>query len=70
MPVRYSDQSAGPSTRQAEGVATPEPRQTQAVTSSSQMTRAPLAALAKERGLPTSGSKADLISRLAGVDVS
>lgn len=37
-----------------------------AVTSSSQMTKAALQDLAASRGLPTSGSKADLIDRLSG----
>jgi len=69
MPVRYSDQSAGPSTRRAEGVAPRESQETVAVTSSSQMTKAELAALAKERGLSTSGTKKQLIERLSGLDV-
>ncbi len=40
-----------------------------AATSSSQMTKAELQQLAKERGLATSGSKDTLISRLGGLDV-
>jgi hypothetical protein len=69
MPVRYSDQSAGPSTRRANGDEWAEGGggTGAAVTSSSQMTKAELASLAKERGLSTSGSKADLIDRLSGV---
>ena len=69
MPVRYSDQSAGPSTRRAEGVVPRESQETVAVTSSSQMSKAALQALAAERGLSTSGTKQQLIDRLAGVDV-
>lgn len=38
-----------------------------AVTSSSQMTKAELQALAEQRGLPTSGSKQELLDRLSGV---
>jgi hypothetical protein len=68
MPVTYSEQSAGPSTRAAGGVAPAESRPTTAATSSSQMTRAALVALAKERGLSTSGTKRELISRLGGVE--
>ncbi len=41
-----------------------------AATSSSQMSKAELAALAKQRGLSTSGSKSQLIDRLAGVEGS
>jgi len=67
MPVRYSDQSAGPSTRRAEGVVWSAGGESVAGTSSSQMSKAELAALAKERGLSTSGSKAQLIDRLSGV---
>ncbi len=70
MPVTYSDQSEGPSTRRANGEQWSEGDggTGAAVTSSSQMTKAELAALAKERGLSTSGSKNDLIDRLAGVE--
>ncbi len=68
MPVTYSDQSDGPSTRQANGDPLYEGGETEAVLSSSNMSKAALKALAEERGLPTSGSKDDLISRLAGVD--
>lgn len=68
MPVRYSDESAGPSTRRARGEQWSEGGSGAAVTSSSQMTRAELAALAKERGLSTSGSKAQLLDRLSGVE--
>ena len=39
-----------------------------AVTSSSEMTKTELQELAAERGLATSGTKADLIDRLAGVE--
>lgn len=67
MPVSYSDQSAGPSTRRAEGVVAPESRPTAAVTSSSQMSKAELQALSEERGLPTSGTKKQLIERLSGL---
>lgn len=38
-----------------------------AVTSSSQMSKDELKALAESRGLPTSGTKADLLDRLSGV---
>jgi hypothetical protein len=70
MPVSYSDQSAGPSTRRANGVPVAESRPTQAVTSSSQMSKAALQELASSRGLPTTGTKAQLIDRLAGVEHS
>lgn len=40
-----------------------------AATSSSQMTKQELQALAAERGLPTSGTKKQLIERLSGLDV-
>ena len=40
-----------------------------AATSSSQMTKKELQALAAERGLKTTGSKDELISRLGGIDV-
>ncbi len=40
-----------------------------AATSSSQMTKSELVALAKERGVATSGTKDELISRLGGIDV-
>lgn len=69
MPVRYSSLSAGPSTRRADGIEPAEGTGSgAAVTSSSQMTRAELVALAKERGLATSGSKAQLLTRLSGID--
>lgn len=67
MPVRYSGQSSGPSTRRARGNTWAGGGETVAVTSSSQMSKAALVALAKERGLSASGSKKDLIYRLAGV---
>jgi hypothetical protein len=66
MPVTYSEESAGPSTRGLGGDGVSRP--TTAVTSSSQMTKAALQELAESRGLPTSGSKSDLIDRLAGVE--
>ncbi len=70
MPVTYSDQSAGPSTRRAAGEQWSEGGggTGAAVTSSSQMTKAELVALAKERGVATSGTKNELISRLGGVE--
>ena len=40
-----------------------------AATSSSQMSKQELQALAAERGLPTSGTKKQLIERLSGLDV-
>jgi hypothetical protein len=69
MPVTYSDESAGPSTRRAQGETWSEGGNGSgaAVTSSSQMTKAELQALAEERGLATSGTKQDLIDRLSGV---
>jgi hypothetical protein len=67
MPVRYSDQSAGPSTRRAVGEEWGSSGSGAAATSSSQMTKAELVALARHWGLSGSGSKADLISRLSGV---
>ncbi len=68
MPVTYSELSAGPSTRRANGDPEPESRPTQASTSSSQMTVKALREFAASRGLPTSGSKKQLIDRLAGVE--
>lgn len=66
MPVRYSDESSGPSTRRAQGEQWGEDVGAGAsVTSSSQMTKRALQDLAASRGLPTSGSKADLIDRLS-----
>lgn len=70
MPVRYSDISAGPSTRRATGDEWGAEGSGAAVTSSSQMTKSALQQLAAERGLPTSGTKAQLIDRLAGVERS
>lgn len=70
MPVSYSPESSGPSTRRWLDQEWGSAGSGAAVTSSSQMTRAELVALAKERGLPTSGSKAQLIDRLAGLDVA
>jgi hypothetical protein len=70
MPVRYSDQSAGPSTRRAYGEEWGSSGLGFAVTSSSQMTKAALQDLAASRGLSTSGTKAQLIDRLAGVEGS
>lgn len=67
MPVRYSDLSAGPMTRRADGVPSPVSRETVSVMSSSQMSKAALQALAAERGLATSGSKNQLLDRLSGV---
>jgi hypothetical protein len=66
MPVTYSEESAGPSTRGLDG--SDESRPTTAVTSSSQMKVSALRELAADRGLPTTGSKKDLIDRLAGVE--
>lgn len=70
MPVRYSDESEGPSTRRWLDQEWGESRPTAAVTSSSQMTKAALQQLAAERGLPTMGTKAQLLERLSGIDVS
>lgn len=67
MPVRYSSESAGPSTRRAADQQWGSEGSGAAVTSSSQMTKAALQQLAAERGLPTSGTKAQFIDRLAGV---
>lgn len=67
MPVTYSDNSSGPSTRRWLDQEWGEGGTTVAVTSSSQMSKAALQALAAERGLATSGSKADLIARLSGL---
>ncbi len=68
MPVTYTEESEGPSTRGLSGDG--ESRPTTAATSSSQMTVAALRELAADRGLPTSGSKKQLIDRLAGVEGS
>lgn len=70
MPVRYSPWSSGPSTRRSEGREWGSEGTGAAATSSSQMTKAALQRLAAERGLPTSGTKAQLIDRLAGVERS
>jgi hypothetical protein len=67
MPVTYTEESEGPSTR---GLGGGESRPTTAATSSSQMKVSALRDLAAERGLPTSGSKQQLIDRLAGVEAS
>lgn len=67
MPVHYSEQSEGPSTRRWLDQEWGEGGTTEAVTSSSQMTKGALQALAAERGLSTSGTKAQLIERLSGL---
>lgn len=56
MPVRYSDQSSGPETRRAQGK--PD------VVDYWSWTKPELKAEAEKRGLPTYGTKADLIWRL------
>jgi hypothetical protein len=81
MPVRYSEQSAGPMTRREEEnpflsdmieytsarIEYPASSQASGVFNSpGVMTKAELQALAVERGLSTSGTKADLIERLTG----
>lgn len=67
MPVTYSEQSAGPSTRRAHGQTWEHTGTGAAATSSSEMSKAELQALAAERGLSTSGTKQQLIDRLSGV---
>ncbi len=70
MPVTYTEQSAGPSTRRAQGEDWGgDGGAGYAVKSSSSMTKAELVELAKERGVPSTGSKNELISRLGGIDV-
>lgn len=59
MPVRYSEHSRGPSTRRA--VLTPAMVEDLAYYT---WTKAELKAEAESRGLPTSGTKNDLIERL------
>ena len=60
MPVRYSEHSAGPSTRaSAQYVEDAVP-----AISYSSLTKAQLQEALETRGLPTSGNKADLIARL------
>lgn len=69
MPVQYTDDSAGPSTRRANGEDWGgDGGSGFAAKSSSSMSKEELKELAEERGLPTSGTKDDLISRLAGVE--
>lgn len=65
MPVRYSAQSAGPSTRRGRVVLGPEQLKDLAYYD---MTKAELQAEAEERGLPKSGTKDDLIQRLQESD--
>jgi len=68
MAVQYTDDSAGPSTRRSSGETWAEGNGGgTAATSSSEMTKAALQALAEERGLATSGTKQDLLDRLSGV---
>lgn len=61
MPVRYSDQSSGPSTRRAKEDQPEEP-----IGDYSEYTKAELQEVAEALGLPTSGTKAVLIARLSG----
>lgn len=70
MPVSYSEQSEGPSTRRWLDQEWGSTGSGAAVTSSSQMSKGALQQLAAERGLPTSGTKAQLLDRLAGVEHS
>lgn len=59
MPVRYSNESSGPSTRQASGEQPPR-----VVADLSTLTKAQLVAVAELRGVATSGTKAELLARL------
>ena len=60
MPVRYSNESSGPSTRRVEML---EPTVT-VRTDFAKLTKAELVAVAELRGVATSGTKAELLARL------
>lgn len=63
MPVRYSLESSGPSTRRAQPAGGTSAEFT--LFDYAAMTKAQLRALAEERGAATSGTKDDLIARLS-----
>lgn len=64
MPVRYSEHSSGPSTRRG-GQYVEEPVSQFDYAS---LTKAELQAALDSRGLPKSGSKAELVARLEEAD--
>ena len=63
MPVRYTEESAGPSTRRV--VVTPQMAEDLSLFS---LTKAELVAEAEKRGLPKTGTKDELIERIMSDD--